>query len=249
MLKRFVLLGVLAGIFVVGLLAGTSHAAVVGYWSLDDGAGEEAADLSGNDNTGAVVGASWVDGKVDGALEFDGVDDILVIPDADALDVDSELTITVWVKFNDLPDGAWQNVLRKEGSYVIEITGGNVIQMNTWAGGNWATGQAWGGPVLETGVWYFLAGTKLPGAGLEAYVDGELVAEGDKEGDADITTSPIYVGAGAPGWMPVSGTIDELKIWDVALTEEEIAAEMHGPSAVDPASKLSISWGEIKIAD
>jgi len=249
MLRRFMFLGVLVGIFIVGLMAGTSHAAVVGYWPLDDGSGGEAADLSGNGNTGTVTGASWVNGKVNGALEFDGVDDIVVIPDSDSLDVSTELTITVWAKFNELPAGAWQNVIRKEGSYVIEITGDNVVQMNTWAGGNWATGQAWGGPTLKPGVWYFLAGTKLPGAGLEAYVDGELVAEGDKEGDADITTSPVHVGSGAPSWLQVNGVIDELKIWDIALTQEEIAAEMIGPAAVEPSSKLSLTWGKVKLAD
>lgn len=250
MLRKFVLLGVLASIFVVGLTVGASYAALVGYWPLDEGAGDEAADMSGNGNTGTVVGASWVAGKVEGALEFDGVDDHLLIPDSDSLDVAAELTISAWVKFNDLPAGAWQNVMRKEGSYVLEITGDDMIQMNTWAGGNWATGQAWGGPTLETGVWYFLAGTKLPGAGLEAYLDGEKIAEGDKEGDVDITASPLYIGAGAPAWLPVSGVIDEVKIWDIALTQEEIAVEMQGgPSAVDPSSKLSLTWGKIKVAD
>ena len=187
---RTMLLVVLIGMFAATM----SHAAVVAYWSLD-GTGDEALDMSGNGNNAPITGATRVDGKVGGALEFDGVDDIIIVPDSDSLDVSAELTLSFWVIFNDLPDGAWQNVVRKQDAYVVEITGANQVQMNTWAGGNWATGQAYGGPILEPGVWYFITGVKLPGAGLEAYLDGELIAEGDKEGDADITTSSLNIGS------------------------------------------------------
>ena len=238
---RTTLLVILIGVFAATI----SHAAIVAYWPLD-GAGDEALDVSGNDNNGAITGATRVTGKVGGALEFDGVDDIVVVPDSDSLDVSAELTLSFWVMFNDLPAGAWQNVVRKEGSYVVEITGDNQIQMNTWAGGNWATGQAWGGPNLEPGVWYFIAGVDLPGGGLQAYLDGELIAEGDKEGDADITDNALHIGSGAPSWLQVNGIIDEITLWDEALSQAEIAAAMAGTSAVEHHDKLVTRWGSVK---
>ena len=238
---RTTLFVVLIGMFAASM----SYAGVVAYWPLD-GAGDEALDMSGNGNNGAITGATRVDGRFAGALEFDGVDDIVIVPDSDTLDVSAELTLSFWVIFNDLPEGAWQNVARKEGAYVVEITGDNKIQMNIWAGGNWATGQAYGGPTLEPGVWYFMAGVKLPGAGLEAYLDGELIAEGDKEGDADITTSALHIGAGGPAWMTVDGIIDEITLWDEALSQAEIAAEMEGPASVGHHDKLVTHWGSLK---
>lgn len=44
----------------------------VGVWLFDEGTGKEAKDASGNNHHGTINGAEWVDGKFDGALEFDG---------------------------------------------------------------------------------------------------------------------------------------------------------------------------------
>jgi prepilin-type N-terminal cleavage/methylation domain-containing protein len=54
---------------------------LVGYWPFDEGSGTIAKDYSGNGNDGTLVnGPTWVDGKVGKALSFDGVDDYVQIP-------------------------------------------------------------------------------------------------------------------------------------------------------------------------
>lgn len=222
---------------------------LVAYWPFDEDGGNEVIDATENGNNGTITGASWTDGKFESALEFNGVNNHVAIPDSDTLDLTTEITISFWAKFNDLPPGDWKNPLRKEGSYVLEVTGENQLQMNTWAGGNWATGQAFGGPNLQTDTWYFLAGTKLPEAGLEAYIDGERIAVGDKEGDIDITGNQLFIGSGAAAWLPMSGIIDEVKIFNKALTGDEIKKVMResgGIIGVEPQSKATTTWGNIK---
>ena len=50
----------------------TTPSTPAGYWPLDEGSGTTTADLSGNNNTGTITGASWTTGKLNGALSFNG---------------------------------------------------------------------------------------------------------------------------------------------------------------------------------
>jgi len=70
---------------------------VVGSWHFDEGSGTTAYDTSGNDNDGTINGATWVDGKFGRALDFDGVDDYVEIPDDSSLDITEAITIEAWV--------------------------------------------------------------------------------------------------------------------------------------------------------
>lgn len=53
---------------------------LIGYWPMDEGSGGTVADASGNSNDGAAHDTSWVDGRYNSALEFDGVASFVDIP-------------------------------------------------------------------------------------------------------------------------------------------------------------------------
>ena len=125
---------------------------LVAHWPFDENSGDKTIDATGNGNDGKINGGKWVEGKFKAALEFNGKDDHVVIPDSKDLDLAQEPTLSAWAKFQELKAGAWKNLVRKEGTYVVEITGQNRLQMNVWAGGNWQNGQAVGGPNLEGGM-------------------------------------------------------------------------------------------------
>ncbi|MCX5638088.1 MAG: hypothetical protein NTX52_10420, partial [Planctomycetota bacterium] len=74
---------------------------LVAYWNFDEGSGNIANDSGGN-NDGTIYGAQWTAGELGNALNFDGEDDYVEVPDNDALDPTStqEITIAAWVNIS-----------------------------------------------------------------------------------------------------------------------------------------------------
>src|SRR3989344_3118012 len=72
---------------------------LVAHWTFDKGSGTIAEDSAGS-NTGILTnGPVWVEGKVgSGALEFDGVDDVIYVVDSPSFDNTNTITISAWVK-------------------------------------------------------------------------------------------------------------------------------------------------------
>ena len=69
---------------------------LVGAWSFDEGAGDVAADGSGNGHDGAIVNATWEAGQLGSALGFDGSAYVDVPPEVWAT-VSSQVTLAFWV--------------------------------------------------------------------------------------------------------------------------------------------------------
>lgn len=70
---------------------------LTGHWTFDESQGTTALDSSGNGNDGTVFNASWVDGKMGGALEFNGTDSIVDIPYQPDMTPTVGATISAWV--------------------------------------------------------------------------------------------------------------------------------------------------------
>jgi hypothetical protein len=86
------------------------------------------------------------------------------------------------------------------------------------------------GPTLEEGTWYHIAGT-YDGAELILYLDGEPIGTTAASGQINSTADPVTVGnivnaAGAGSNEYWSGIIDELKIWDRAISADEVVRHM-----------------------
>ncbi|HEV8687471.1 MAG TPA: LamG-like jellyroll fold domain-containing protein [Gaiellaceae bacterium] len=90
-------------------------------YSFNEGAGENVADSSANVNNGAISGATWApEGRFGAALAFDGVDDMVSVPDADSLDFADGMTLAGWVKPRTSND--YQTLVTKEAEK-IEVYG------------------------------------------------------------------------------------------------------------------------------
>ena len=83
-------------------------------------------------------------------------------------------------------------------------------------------------------------------AELNFYFDGELVATTEFAGPIASDGSETEIGKASDGGF--MGLIDEVLIYEKALSGEEIKQifQSEGLTAVDPDTKLAISWGEIK---
>ena len=92
---------------------------LVAHWPFDENSGDKIIDATGNGNEGKTNSAKWVEGKFKSALEFNGKDNHVVIPDSKDLDLAQELTLSAWVKFQELKAGVWKNLVRKEGHMLL----------------------------------------------------------------------------------------------------------------------------------
>src|SRR5262245_14536190 len=71
---------------------------LVAAYGFDEGSGVTVTDASGNGNNGKITGATWVSsGKYGGALQFDGNEAVVTIPDSASLHLSSGMTLEAWV--------------------------------------------------------------------------------------------------------------------------------------------------------
>jgi hypothetical protein len=214
---------------------------LVGHWPLDDVVDGRVADRSTNGLTAAVKGkAQAVPGRIGGGLEFDGSGGHVELPKAAALNrlQDGSYTIAVWYRPAETPKGAsskdngWAHgLVVKPGHHegLSYATGGRLAM------GHWVTsGQAAavGGKTFEAGRFLHLAGVVDRDAGeVRLFVDGRReAAKGFEKGATarDFGGRAWCVGIALPGgkeyrW-PAKGVVDELRIYERALPDDEVKA-------------------------
>ena len=84
----------------IAIFGQAAQANLIMHLPLDEGTGTTANDNSGNGNVGVVNGASWITGVCGKALEFDGINDNLIVNNTDLLESVNALTIAFWVKIS-----------------------------------------------------------------------------------------------------------------------------------------------------
>ena len=222
-------------------------ASIIGVWLFDEGGGDTTRDSSGKGNDGKLVNnPKWVAGKFGKALEFDGKDDYVEVPDNDTLDV-TAITLVAWVKSEakQLVDG--NVIVYKKSSYIHQYWA-TTINPGVFVGGQWC-GSGWlPQAIIWDNDWHHVALT-YDGSIQKFYVDG--VFKGDNaacKGKIDITDSSLTIGTGNVGFY--TGSIDEVAVFDVALDEDDfeiiITKGLGAVAAVFPIGELTTTWGMIK---
>jgi hypothetical protein len=232
MKARIVALTALAG-FLAAAMAPSSYANVkeglAGYWKFDEGFGNIAWDGSGNKNNGTIYGAQWVRGKSGKALNYDGEDDYIEVDDDASLDITDAITITAWIYVGEW-DEDWLGLLNKayddtEDTYEISISQDGYVHFVLFFESSGRT--AFNSPfyLLKDKQWYHVA-TRYDGDSATIFIDGELVAGYDAP-DERIrpNDNPLFIGAEKEyfnGPHHFNGIIDEVRIYDRPLTDDEI---------------------------
>jgi hypothetical protein len=166
-------------------------------------------------------------GTVGTALSFDGVDDFLELdPVPAAMDVTTP-TITAWVKLDQTdPSGVYKIVNRQEAEASFQAYG-LVVRYGLPAfvsSTGTAVGRVDGPTALQTGRWYFLAGTN-DGTNLRLYVNGQLANTVPSPGaQYGPIAGPLAIGRSWRDAWHLPGTIDDVRIYDRILSATEIAA-------------------------
>ena len=96
------------------------------------------------------------------------------------------------------------------------------------------------GSGVKLGVWHHVAAVlDGPNRRVALYLDGELIAEDtDWEHHSASTSAPVQVGVMTYKPIPFEGEIDELRVWNIARTQEEIKASMHTTLKGDDAGLI-----------
>ncbi|MFC1690716.1 LamG-like jellyroll fold domain-containing protein [Nanoarchaeota archaeon] len=187
-------------------------------------------DYSGNGNNGSVLGSpSWTtEGYIGGSYEYDGEDDFINITNDPSMDGQS-FSVTVWFKVNTFQD-PWMGLLVKMDSdwkngWRIRFRNATYkdILVNADNGtGSYGTSMAT--PQLSEDTWYHLAMTYDYETQQEKfYLNGTLV-------DSNTAIPTMYNNVsnnliiGRLFTRNFNGTIDEVKLYDRALTQEQIEA-------------------------
>jgi hypothetical protein len=228
-----------------------SHAAneLVLHLSFDEGAGSVAKDSSsfGNDCTlnGNPV---WIDGKFGKALEFDGAT-WGEVAHSDSLNLTDAMTIEAWVNLDEGGE-AIQSAVEKgsawiDGEYNLAAlyNDGSILQMKDLPE---ECNDDNIGSSIQDQQWHFLVGT-WDGGVLKSYIDGSLDAEMSCAGTILTNDEPLFIGARGGKERFLLGVLDEIKIYNYALSEAEIVKDMENPiTAVEPNGKLATTWSIIK---
>lgn len=172
----------------------------------------------------------WVSGRFGGALSFDGSDDYVQVPSNASLNI-TQGTWQAWINFSAKPSVAGRmNPVAKQEQYWIHGSTGTLtpwdqtdsIQVKVGVAGTRyrATTAA---DFIETGVWYHVVGT-YDGETLKLYVDGELIdSNTDPSGPIDLSSVILAFGTWSAPIDYFQGKVDEVAIWDEALSADEIA--------------------------
>ena len=197
---------------------------LLGWWTLDEGAGATAVDWSGHGYHGRVLGsAQWTYGVQNGALYLAGGANV-EIP---ALNVETNtVTMTAWVK-RDGSQADWAAILfSREGSAVSGMGFGAANELRY----HW-TGQYWD---FVTGIfppaqeWFCVALVVEPTQGTLYYNGTGTSATNAVAHDPDPFDGALRIGQDSQGGRDLKGTVDDVRFYNKALSETEVMEVMRG---------------------
>jgi hypothetical protein len=190
---------------------------MVGYWSLDDGSGSVAGDFSENNNDGTINGATWTDGKIGGALEFDGSDDYVDLPDN--LGYSNQVSAFAWFKHKAPPPGDY-HIIMGGSQLEISIHSNGYLRTGVYTDSRHVSNHGSG---LNDGQWHYV-GFTFDGNTKKSYIDGNFAGElSEITGILTSSFSNRRIGRyGSSGTYYLNGIVDDIRIYDRALSESKI---------------------------
>ena len=216
---------------------------LVGYWSFNQATIKEkiVKDIWGNNDATINGDPQVIQGKVHEALEFDGVDDSIVIPDAEPVRLGKTGSFELWVKLKKINEyqGIFVKAVAWTGSgYVLRYSSKFQFQ------GGWEWVDFHEDGVLKVDQWSHVV-MATDGEIAFLYQDGKLVVS--EETKVAASTQPLIIGETFSYFL--NGFIDEVRIYDRVLSEDEIKQNMNtkGLSVHGSPDKLTITWATIKV--
>ena len=246
----------------------------VGIWFFDEGTGKTAKDSSENNNDGTLENSpKWAEGKLDKALEFDGKDNYVKVPDTESLDITDAITIVGWVYPNFYGQSDSKKPIGGDGSSVNILS--KMVSENSYIGPFWWEYRNNGNlntyfaavpadtyltptiPDLPADKWSHIASTYDSSKGIaNIYLNAAVVDTKSNPNFGPLREGiQLLFGTGKGGQYGnyYNGKLDDVAIFHAVLAEKDIDDIMNkglgrtlGITAVSPSGKLAAVWGSIK---
>jgi Concanavalin A-like lectin/glucanases superfamily/Putative esterase len=215
-------------------VAPSPDSGLVAAYGFNEGAGTTAVDASGHSHTAVISGAMWnTAGRFGNALSFDGVNAMVTVSDSSLLDLTTGMTLAAWV-YPTAHSVNWNNVIIKErvNGEVYNLYSNTDASVPTVyvvrsAAPN-APQDARGTAQLPLNTWTHLAVT-FDNATLRLYVNGVQVGSRAVAGPLLASTGALRIGGNTIWGEFFQGLIDEIRIYNRALSQIEIQTDMTRP--------------------
>ncbi len=222
----------------------TSAKSMVAYYKFDEGNGATAynsgnggSSLNGTFGTGSSAPTWLNEGKLGKALSFNGISNYYNINDPgtnSSLDLTDNLTISAWVKKNQ--DSNYSVLIDKSYSNAWSwyLHGNGSMQIDAMVNGTYVSGWVLTSTnIFKRDIWQHIVWT-YDGVTAKIYVNGskQNITQKSNTGPLGINNSPIKVGIRSDNYGPFNGLIDEVKIYNYALTDEEVKQDYNAGSAI-----------------
>src|SRR6185295_1393356 len=153
---------------------------------------------------------------------------IVNIADSASLDLTTGMTLEAWVRPSAVTS-KWRDVIFKgDDIYFLEATSTNSSRPAGGAKVGSSNLEAYGTTALVANTWAHLALT-YDGANLRLYVNGSQVSSAARTGTIQTSTNPVQIGGDSIYTQRFAGLIDEVRIYNTALTAAQIQADMNSP--------------------
>lgn len=231
---------------------------LISYWPMDEtangtctGGTNDVCDQTGA-NDGDAVNTVMTDGAFGNGRQFNGTSSYVSIPDSASLQLATPMTVEAWFKIAAIPS-AFQCLVRKDTATGTRALYSLGVDTNGKLVGQYFNTTSNITPVSTSVVtdnqWHHGVMT-ISGTTVSTYLDGEFQASGTitgtqiaPNGELDIGACPPYVGPVGRGNY-FGGSIDEVRIYDTALSESTIRAKFiagsTNPNFLHPTTDTTI---------
>ena len=222
---------------------------LVAAYAFNEGTGTTVVDASGNGLTGTISGATWTPGgKYGNALSFNGTSSYVDLGNPALLQITGSMTWSAWVFAAANPTDDGQIIAKSSASSGWQLksspdTGPETFGIAVSGDGTSET-QRYSSTVRALNTWYYVAGVYNASARtLDIYVNGVLdngTLSGTIPSSQFNSGDNVNVGRRTGGFY-FDGIIDEVRIYNRALTEAEIQTDMTTPIGNPPPPGISIN--------
>jgi hypothetical protein len=218
---------------------------VAGY-AFNQGSGTTAVDSSGNGITGTIAGATWTTaGKNGNALSFNGSSAYVDLGAPAALNGTGSMTWEAWVRATSSPADDGQIIARSNsgGGWQLKTSPDTGPQtFGVAISGSGGRVQRYSNTIRALNTWYHVAGVyNATARTLDIYVNGVLdngvLRGGPVPASQNVANVNVNIGRRSGGFY-FAGVIDDVRVYNRALTQAEIQSDMNTPVGVSPPAPL-----------